>query len=175
MIRELKLLPGRKGHYYVYDISNKKIYDAVIYCDRYKCIFSQEIMDKLGCNIFVRAHFADMLIYDINTKSIDLRNIRELCKRFENGLRCISIDAPGLKRSGIYVCIYDVIRLLMNAIKPKPLEAVLRQIEWGLPLALSQIKGLTNRDREELQLLVYEIIVDKIIPWLKSKGLIESI
>jgi len=62
----------------------------------------------------------------------------------------------------------------MNAIKPKPLDAVLRQIEWGLPLALAQIKGLSNRDREELQFLVYEIIIEKIIPWLKRKGLIES-
>jgi len=92
MARKLRFESGGIPSYYILnrDLGDGKhiYYDAVIYCDRYRyrCIFSQEIMDKLGCNVYIRAHFADMLIYDIYTKSIDLRDIRDLCnlcKRYE--------------------------------------------------------------------------------------------
>jgi len=178
MAKKIRFVEGRIPSYYILDrdVSDGKhiYYNAIIYCDRYKCIFNNEIMDKMKCNVYIRAHFADMLVY--NNKTVDLRSIKELCRRYEGGVRCIRVvGAEGLKRSGIYVCLSDVIRLLMNAVEHKPVESVLLQIEWGLPLALAQIKGLSARDREELQLLVNEIILDKIIPWLQKKGLIESI
>jgi len=177
-MRKIKFVEGRIPSYYILnkDLCDGKhiYYDAVIYCDRYRCIFDQKAMEIFGCTTWVRAHFADLLVYD--GKNVDLRPIRELCRRYENGLRCLRIvGAEGLKRSGIYVCLDDVIRLLMNAVRPKPVESVLRQIEWGLPLALAQIKGLSNKDREELQFLVYEIIIEKIIPWLEKKGVLEHI
>jgi len=144
-------------------------------CTDTVCVLSekqQDLLNKLNCRVFIRSSLVGYLVYEGKALTYTYRSISNLCRRYENGLRCISIKHKLVKR-GLFVCLSDVIRLLMNAVEPKPLDAVLRQIEWGLPLALAQLKGLSNKDREELQLLVYEIIVDKIIPWLEKKGLIQ--
>jgi len=146
-------------------------------CTDTTCVLSekqQDLLNKLNCRVFIRSALAAYLLYEDKYLLASLVRIRDLCRRYENGLRCISVKfRKNSKRGYLYVCLSDVIRMLMNAIEPKPLDAVLRQIEWGLPLALAQIKGLSNKDREELQFLVYEIITDKIIPWLEKKGLIQ--
>jgi len=146
-------------------------------CTDTTCVLSekqQDLLNKLNCRMFIRAGLAVYLLYENKYLLQPLERIYNLCRRYENGLRCISVQfKKDRKRKYLYICLSDVIRLLMNAVEPKPLEAVLRQIEWGLPLALAQIKGLSNKDREELQFLVYEIIIEKIIPWLEKKGLIQ--
>jgi len=145
-------------------------------CTDTTCVLSekqQDLLNKLNCRVFIRANLLAYLLYEYGVLTYSYPRIRNLCTRYENGLRCISVQLKGYKRRFLFVCLSDAIRLLMNAVEPKPLDAVLRQIEWGLPLTLAQIKGLSGKDKDELQLLVYEIIVDKIIPWLEKKGLIQ--